>query len=508
LDRQIIWRLLIWGFTYYLLEGNLVARKHIAIVVLVCAVAVIVAGRAALNFRDYVRDLEGFHQREMQDWVVAQRGAAYRLDMAVAEALVANDAQTLAKALTEASEAAYKGREAIWRTSLVSGVNAAVDRWGFRSAYESAGSYLYYLSSKDNRFPLAEVEVQNLELIRTYAEAFFTGFSEVLTHIVYEEEISPGMMAWKYRPWQKIIHDDTMVAKIDDFGSDYNLLPPIGDRDASYRAFLDARRVGVPDLQHGLAYSGEPIFDEEALAERTERFLKAIGAGDLSNAEAPDPVTGRTDVTEGGGRAINGFGEDRYIGEYLVYGVKDREAETTYEVEITHIGAHISRLEVRQWQSGGSMDEAIATGQDVLTQWAAYEGVTLELTQTHLPVGDNYVYFVYAVVIEDVVANDQLITLEISLDSGQSLRISLDAFKYFTRYNYPHNYSPELTGEEAVAALSPQLTAAGVPRMEIQRGTNTLVYAIPVKGVKWVDRVYINAVTGAYEGMEYDYTRP
>jgi uncharacterized membrane protein YkoI len=69
--------------------------------------------------------------------------------------------------------------------------------------------------------------------------------------------------------------------------------------------------------------------------------------------------------------------------------------------------------------------------------------------------------------------------------------------------NSEKSHQPRLTEEEALELLSPNLAVAGEPRLEV-RGA-TLVYAIPVTGVDRVRTVYIDAVTGAYQGMDYDH---
>lgn len=126
-------------------------QRYIIVLAVVFVAAAIVVGGSMRNHMAYVRDLEEFHVREMQQWVIMQRGFAYKLDVALAEVLTATD-DARDKALSEANNIAWQGRDALFRPSLLSTVNQAVDRWGYAPVYEKAGGYLYYL--KESGRPL------------------------------------------------------------------------------------------------------------------------------------------------------------------------------------------------------------------------------------------------------------------------------------------------------------------------------------------------------------------
>ena len=478
-------------------------KKHVVTIIIICGLIAFFTGRAILNQRDYVSRLEALHQREMHEWVINQRTLAYRLDTNIAEALAAPDEKTLGKALSDAYDTAHEGRELLWRPSLINEVNVALDRWRFRAVYGDTYDYLYYLINKDSNFPLTTVEVKNLEVIRSYSEVFVNGFSEVIPHIQYEEETDSGMKTLKYHPWKEIIKDKGIISKLNDMGSDFNILPLIGDGDKRYREYKDLRR-SESNFEYGLKHSNEEVFEDEVLIERAEAFLKDLAIGDLTEPSPPsEPYTGKTNVGES-----SGHGGD-LVGEYIHHTVEDKDTNTIYEMDITNIGSHIAQLQLNQKNSKlSSIEEAIELGEELLDKWMDYERVSVELIQNQWDKSRHEVYFVYAVVEEDVIVNNKTVTLAVALGENKNLGINMDAFKYFDTYSYPLNYTPELTPEEAITLLSPQLTATKEPSLEIKRGTFTLVYNIPVEGVKWVDKVYINAVTGEYEGMEYDYSRP
>jgi len=317
------------------------------------------------------------------------------------------------------------------------------------------------------------------------------------------EETSRGTKTLKYHPWKKIINDEAMIKKIHSLGSKLNLLPYIGDGDAQYRDYIDSRR-NVSSFDYGLIHSDEEVFDDEALVERGKIFLKTFATGNLTKPLASsDPVTGRTDASQSSEPA------GRFVGEYTHYAVEDKEVHTTYEVDITKVGGHISRFNLSQRNSEiSSLEEVVNLGKGILEHWKSYEGVNLKLIQTQMASDSKDAHFVYAAVVEDVIVNSKMVILSASMGNNERLGVTIDAFEYFNLYNYPINHKPQLTKEEAVASLSPQMIPTKEPWLEIKRGTSTLVYAIPVTGVKWVNVVYINAVTGEYEGIEYDYTRP
>lgn len=144
-------------------------------------------------------------------------------------------------------------------------------------------------------------------------------------------------------------------------------------------------------------------------------------------------------------------------------------------------------------------------GDYLAARWAEFEKTALERSETHQ--NGKEARLVYAVIENGALVTDR--TLMAGVYPGEdSYGIRLDAETYFTLYHSTVEYSPQITPQEALELLSPLLSAAGEPGLVARQGGAALVYVIPVTGVKWVDKVYINAVTGRYEGMEYDYGRP
>ncbi|MEO2204825.1 PepSY domain-containing protein [Paenibacillus pabuli] len=80
---------------------------------------------------------------------------------------------------------------------------------------------------------------------------------------------------------------------------------------------------------------------------------------------------------------------------------------------------------------------------------------------------------------------------------------SFDASNYFSHYNKTFPIHPKLTAEQASAKLGPKVNASGKPKLEIHK--DKLVYAFPVTGIEGVSHVYVNARTGAGEGIDYNF---
>ena len=111
---------------------------------------------------------------------------------------------------------------------------------------------------------------------------------------------------------------------------------------------------------------------------------------------------------------------------------------------------------------------------------------------------EGYVRLVYVPERDGGLILQQAVELWFNDADGKLLRF--DATRYFEFSKY--DLSPaKLTPEEAVAKLGPGAQAAGTPRLQAMR--EKLVYAIPIRGIERVSHVYINAVTGEEEGIEY-----
>ncbi|QYR19443.1 PepSY domain-containing protein [Paenibacillus sp. sptzw28] len=79
--------------------------------------------------------------------------------------------------------------------------------------------------------------------------------------------------------------------------------------------------------------------------------------------------------------------------------------------------------------------------------------------------------------------------------------VQFDAVNYFRYYKQDFPLRPKLSPEEAAHKLNKMLQISGAPVLEVKDGD--LVYAIPVKGIDLVRKIYINAINGDEEGFDY-----
>ena len=482
-------------------------RKKIIAMALLLLVAAVISVRAYVNHMEYVRGLEEFHVHKLQEWVITQRGFAYRLDRAVAEVLAAPDADTLSSALGSAHETAYAAREALWAPIPLQGLRTYIDRWDYSQSYQNMGSYLYYLL--DTGSDLGSVEVSNLELMREHTEAIYGAFDAVLSHIQYEELSASGTAVMRTYPWRRIIDDDSLAHALDSAGLQMRLLRPVGYGDSGYRSYLDSRRSRW-DPSWGLARSGERMYSEEEMLSQARAFVR-----DFHNGRVV-PAYGTPRPPEGDGWIVGSGSYDSALeSDYLRFALMDQDTQWTYEIDVTEIGGHLFQVELSgtrgtrpnpgpDIKAVDSLSDLKETARALVDHWAKMEGVILEPVQSR----ESYpkeMHIHYAQVVKGVLVRDSRVEVRAYLGTD-SLGITIDAKALFHMYGWVPD-EPEITPEQAVESLSPHLTATGEPWLETRHGL-TVVYAIPVEGVDRVDVVYVNAVTGGYEGMDYQYSRP
>ena len=472
-------------------------KSHKIVIAIALIGLVLLAGKMARDHGAYVRDLEDFRVRELHEWTVQQRGSAYSLDRAVAEILVAYDDDHLEAALEDALQRAHRAQENLWGgRAPTTGMLMAVDRGGFRHAYESASAYLHYLLEREVDGGLNAVEVQNLELIRSYASLFWDGFDELMSHIQYEET-----NFYRLHRWSRVRQDDQMVAVLNNLGQQLRLMDGVGADDRDYRAFIDGLRSDArPYQDYGVGNSGERAYSQEEMLEQAKSFARTIMRGEPEVATAIEravPSVGRTD------HVVVSEGYCSSIGDHATFGLQDSETGWSYDVSVTATGGHVFVVKVNESVSEiGSREATLELAETLLARWAEFEGVSLE--EMLIFDREQGVRMAHAVVIDDVLFPEQVVWTQIPLDGSHSA-IEVNADRYFALYGHPQVPEPGITAAEAISLLSPALAPAGEVRLEF-RG-NRLLYGIPVTGVDRVYKVYVNAVSGQYERMEYEYRR-
>lgn len=465
------------------------SRRYLPILALILILLALGGMRELRNHLDYVRELEGFRRDQLSRWISEQRASAYRLDQALAEVLVAPDADSRGEALQRAQEVAYQGRETLWEPAPMGRLNQTLERWGYRKSYERAGDYLAYLGRQDSHGPLSPLEAENLELIRRHARLIHQAFTDLIPHIQSEELTPEGTRVIRKRPWARILADQSLLDVLDDAGKELNLLPPVGGEDSGYQEYLRGRREEWEPHQTLLDMAQRILGPEETLSV-ARAFVRELTGNTVTSVEESS-FTGGTSVTGTGSHPDH----ESYT-HILAVQVRGWE----YEVEVTRAGGHISQVVLRGHQGVESLADLQKASMELLEGWGKTEDVNLEILNTQ----ENSEAFglAAAVVKNQVLCPHLVIHLRASLEP-RGFQIALDAFSYLTGYFPPEEFlTPQLSPQEALDSIGSQLAALGEPRLQMRFGSH-LVYAIPVTGVTGVDRVFIDAATGRHMGMEY-----
>ena len=477
-------------------------KRYLVLGLLALIILGVFTGRVVKAHMDYVRELDEFRARELEIWVVTQRGVASSLDRVVAEVLV-SPPERLQSALGDALQQAYRAREANWRTNIPYSLYVANDRWGYRHVYQNIAAYFEYLVGNDT-VHLSVVEQENVKLVRAYADTLYDGFSALMPHIRYQTTTRSGQNTFRYYPWRTLIDNQDMVSILNTLGNEINLLPDVGSNDSGFRVSIAQRdQSWQPFRDYGLVYSGERVYSREEMLAQAIEYVETFAVGSVVDFMSPEvrAASGRTSLSYSSG------GSSSDIGNHTGFVVQDTETEWVYNISVTEVGGHINYVAVSEKSSNiGSMDDILQMADTLISQWAKFEGVLLELER--LDEAGDHITMTYAVMEEGVMHIDKIIQVTVPLpvfpDTSHEA-IHIDAGRYFWRYNAPVPGKASLTPEEAVKLLSPTVTATSKPRLELHN--ERLVYAIPVTGVDRVTRIHIDAITGEYVRMEYDYAR-
>jgi hypothetical protein len=292
-----------------------------------------------------------------------------------------------------------------------------------------------------------------------------------------------------------------MINLIVSLGHDVNLLPKVGENDPVYSASKAQRYQQLSRYDdYGLLYSGEKEHSETEMLARAIEFMQTFAAGDVV-----DPWTSEQVINTGKTQSVtssSGYGSS--MGGYQGFRLGDSETKWNYDIGVTTVGGHINRIVIQEKSSKiGSREDLLQFAEHIISKWAEFEGVALETFRVDEQ--GTSIHISYALVVDGIVHVDKLVAATIYLDNAHHA-VSIEAGRYLMRYNAPVAGEPAITPLEALALLTPSLTVIGEPRLELH--FETLLYAIPVKGVERVNVIYVDALSGEYVRMEYDYSRP
>ncbi|WP_274652691.1 hypothetical protein [Paenibacillus humicola] len=235
----------------------------------------------------------------------------------------------------------------------------------------------------------------------------------------------------------------------------------------------------------GSVFAGEPTYEATKLAAKAKTFM-----GNAWNKGRGKQIV----------RMVSG-GVSPEFGEVMDFTLSDANGRKTspYVVTLSKSG-HIIRVTRSGTQSETShqtMNEqqAVALADEWMKRWSD-DRLTLVTKEQ----SDASIQLVYIPVREQIPISQMKVVWRFDPRTGELS--SFDASDYFNDYNKSFPLHPKLTAEQATVALSPNLRAAGSPKLEIHEGK--LVYEIPVTGVEGVTLAYVNALSGSTESIAYN----
>jgi hypothetical protein len=410
------------------------------------------------------RQWERQQQSSTQHWSHLQSIYLRDFDYALAESLAASTIADRQAALQSAIEHAKVISEYVRIGSITMNFQSS-------SSYEwfiTEGSrYLAYPASEKGK-SLDPDQLEQIQRLRTFAR----------TAQPYLEQMRKKALDSSSADIEQISTEmEEALSGLDPFFTSGN---------KAYNEFLYNQNPYIP-LKPGTVFAGETTYTATELAAKAKIFM----------GEAWNKGAGKQIVHMASGGSSSEFGE------FMDFRLSDTEGKSTssYTVTLSKSG-HV--LQVRR-KGSISKDAAVEQNMDLkqfievadawMTRWSDER-----LTLTAKDIKETSIYLVYIPVREQISIPQMKVVWRFDRRTGAL--ISFDASNYFSHYNKNFPLHPKLTAEQASSKLGPYVNASGKPKLKLHN--DKLVYAFPVTGIEGVTHVYINARTGAGEGMDYN----
>ncbi|WJH29190.1 hypothetical protein N6H13_30730 [Paenibacillus sp. CC-CFT742] len=402
-------------------------------------------------------------QRNTQYWSHMQSIYLRDFDYALAEALAASTIADRQKALQTAIEHANVISEYV-RIGLIT------------MNFQSSPSYEWFITEGSRYLPypasekgisLTPDQLEQIQRLRTFAR----------TALPYLEQMRKNAFDSSSADIQQISTEmEVALSELDPFFTSGN---------KAYNEFRYNQNPYIP-LKPGTVFAGETTYTATELAAKAKIFM----------GEAWNKGAGKQIVHMASG------GSSPEFGEVMDFRLSDTEGQSTssYTVTLSKSG-HV--LQVRR-KGSISKDAAVEQNMDLkqfievadawMTRWSD-ERLTLAAKE----IKETSIYLVYIPVREQISIPQMKVVWRFDRRTGALM--SFDASNYFSHYNKNFPLHPKLTAEQASAKLGPYVNVSGKPKLKLHN--DKLVYAFPVTGIEGVTHVYINARTGASEGIDY-----
>jgi len=476
-------------------------KKRILLILIALSILFLGVRPQVKSHFDYVADLEYNHTQELYRWVTKQRSLLSQLDRQIAVALTSNDPFHQQQSLLLAQASAEEAYSLLWRGSNLHSMDQSIQRWQIPSICRDISHYLTYLSDQTLEQPLTTNQINTLEEIRNTGQILYFAFTDLSTFIQYPQTGPEGTVI-QTNSWQSIRNNSDISSLIDEIGNELRLMDRIGQKDPLYRASFEHNLASAN--KSSISNSDYPHLDEtahqaflEALASRIEAHIDGSPKGDSQPSYSKTSTVQNESMVE--------FSDQ----EVLYFSSQNTDKQIVFHFHSTSKGGYLYHLDIQQTNSPyKELADVLPVSEKIFEEWLKDHPMNLTLIHESTHSQGNSIQYTYASVEKGVVINPKQVSLSVQLEENGRMTIRIDAFRYYSLYLTPYDLEPRLTPEEALLQIAPYLNTMGSPSLEIKLDDPKLVYRIPVTGIKWVDAVFVNALSGKHEGIDYDYTRP
>lgn len=254
----------------------------------------------------------------------------------------------------------------------------------------------------------------------------------------------------------------------------------------AFNEFLYNQNPYIP-TKPGTVFAGETSYTATELAAKAKTFM----------GEAWNKGAGKQIVNMVSGGISPQFGE---VMDFKLSNTDGKQtspyiATLSKSGHVLRVTRHGSTSEKAALQQSIDLKQAIAVADTWMARWSD-ERLTLVAKE----IKDTSIHITYIPVRKQVSIPQMQVVWVFDRRTG-ALK-SFDAYNYFYNYNKTFPLHPKLTAEQASEQLGPNVNASGKPKLEIHN--SKLVYAFSVTGIEGVSHVYVNALTGADEGIDYN----
>ncbi|WP_339323478.1 hypothetical protein [Paenibacillus sp. FSL W8-0194] len=410
------------------------------------------------------RQWEQQQQRNAQYWSQIQSIYLRNFDYALAESLAAPTFANRQAALQSAIENANFILQ--FETSASATMN--FPSWPLYESFITNGSHYLAYPASEKKLSLNPDQLEQIQRMRKF----------VRTAMPYLDQMREKGYDTSLSDIQRI--STAMEGALSQLDS----VSTYGNK--AFNEFLYNQNPYIP-TKPGTVFAGETSYTATELAAKAKTFM----------GEAWNKGAGKQIVNMVSGGISPQFGE---VMDFKLSNTDGKQtspyiAKLSKSGHVLRVTRHGSTSEKAALQQSIDLKQAIAVADTWMARWSD-ERLTLVAKE----IKDTSIHITYIPVRKQVSIPQMQVVWVFDRRTG-ALK-SFDAYNYFYNYNKTFPLHPKLTAEQASEQLGPNVNASGKPKLEIHN--SKLVYAFSVTGIEGVSHVYVNALTGADEGIDYN----